>query len=54
MLDEEITKYHVMGYDPGVSFHSAYYPKKNAISTVCSNKSEGAYDIFKVIDVHLL
>jgi len=54
VLDEEITKYHVMGYDPGVSFHSAYYPKKNAISTVCSNKSEGAYDIFKVIDVHLL
>ena len=54
VLDEEITKYHVMGYDPGVSFHSAYYPQKNAISTVCSNKSEGAFDIFKAIEVHLL
>nr|WP_277583992.1 serine hydrolase [Psychrobacillus antarcticus] len=41
--ENEIYKYHVMGYDPGVSFHSAYYPHKNVIVAVCSNKSKGAY-----------
>lgn len=24
--DNEIYKYHVMGYDPRVSFHAGYYP----------------------------
>ncbi|KAB7672059.1 serine hydrolase domain-containing protein [Bacillus sp. B1-b2] len=52
--DEEVWKYHIMGYDPGVSFHSAYYPK-NAINTVvCSNKSEGAYDIMRVIEEEIV
>lgn len=45
-----ISKYHVMGYDPGVSFHSAYYPETGLISVVCSNKSEGAFDVFKEIE----
>ncbi|WP_027964102.1 serine hydrolase domain-containing protein [Halalkalibacillus halophilus] len=48
--EETITKYHVMGYDPGVSFHSAYYPNQEKIVTVCSNQSEGAYDIFLEIE----
>lgn len=48
--DSNITKYHVMGYDPGVSFHSAYYPKSDKITVVCSNKSEGAFDVFKALE----
>ncbi|MBD8033010.1 serine hydrolase domain-containing protein [Solibacillus merdavium] len=48
--DSIITKYHVMGYDPGVSFHSAYYPESNEMTVVCSNKSEGAFDVFKAIE----
>lgn len=41
--ENEIHKYHVMGYDPGVSFHSAYYPCTELVLAVCSNKSKGAY-----------
>ncbi|RSD28455.1 serine hydrolase domain-containing protein [Mesobacillus subterraneus] len=46
----QVSKYHVMGYDPGVSFHSAYYPGTQTIAVVCSNKSEGAYDIMQAIE----
>ncbi|MEK5080630.1 serine hydrolase [Solibacillus sp. FSL W7-1436] len=45
-----ISKYHVMGYDPGVSFHSAFYPESGLVSVVCSNKSEGAFNVFKEIE----
>ena len=48
--EDSISKYHVMGYDPGVSFHSAYYPAIGLVSVVCSNKSEGAFDVFKEIE----
>ncbi|MBD8069117.1 serine hydrolase domain-containing protein [Bacillus sp. PS06] len=48
--NEVIKKYHIMGYDPGVSFHSAYYPETNYKVVVCSNKSEGAYDMMRVIE----
>ncbi|WP_371326735.1 serine hydrolase domain-containing protein [Psychrobacillus sp. OK028] len=41
--ENQIYKYHVMGYDPGVSFHSAYYPHNTVILSICSNKSKGAY-----------
>jgi len=50
MQDNQISKYHVMGYDPGVSFHSAYYLAAQTIATVCSNKSSGAYDIMETIE----
>lgn len=46
----EISKYHVMGYDPGASFHAAYYPINKAISVVCSNKSTGAFPIFNAVE----
>lgn len=46
----EIEKFHVMGYDPGVSFHSAYYPADGSTLTVLSNKSKGAYDVVKLIE----
>ena len=45
-----ITKYHVMGYDPGVSFHSAYYPAKQINLAICSNKSKGAFAMMKAIE----
>lgn len=48
--NDEISKYHVMGYDPGVSFHSGYYPATSCTSVVCLNQSSGAFDIFKLIE----
>ena len=45
-----IYKYHVMGYDPGVSFHSSYYPASDLKIVVCANKSNGAYSVFKEIE----
>ncbi|WP_342572955.1 serine hydrolase [Solibacillus sp. FSL K6-1781] len=48
--DDIISKYHVMGYDPGVSFHSAFYPENGVTSVVCSNKSEGAFNVFKELE----
>ncbi|MCU9614911.1 beta-lactamase family protein [Caldibacillus lycopersici] len=49
-IDQEVNKFHLMGYDPGVSFHSAYYPKTATISVICSNKSEGAFNMMKAIE----
>jgi len=46
-----VFKYHVMGYDPGVSFHSAYYPATDIVSVVCSNESDGAFDLMKAIEM---
>ncbi|RKQ33201.1 serine hydrolase domain-containing protein [Oceanobacillus halophilus] len=51
--DGEIFKYHVMGYDPGVSFHSAFYPNNGLKLVIPSNKSEGAYSILEKIEEHL-
>ena len=48
--DGEVEKYHVMGYDPGVSFHSGYYPADRSILTVLSNKSKGANAVVKLIE----
>src|SRR5690606_26089150 len=41
----EIYKYHVMGYDPGVNFRSAYYPQTSTITVICSNQSDGAFEM---------
>lgn len=46
----DVFKYHVMGYDPGVSFHAAYYPKTGMRTAVCSNHSDGAFDLMKAIE----
>ncbi|MFC7063464.1 serine hydrolase domain-containing protein [Halobacillus seohaensis] len=48
--EDSVLKYHIMGYDPGVSFHSAYYPGLSMKVAICSNKSEGAFDILKGIE----
>lgn len=45
-----IFKYHVMGYDPGVSFHSSVYPSLGLKMVIPSNKESGAYDITKAIE----
>lgn len=50
ILKADTLKYHVMGYDPGVSFHSAFYPENSIKVVVCSNKSDGAYGIMKEIE----
>ncbi|RNF39178.1 serine hydrolase [Planococcus salinus] len=50
-LEEEIpVKYHVMGYDPGVNFHSGYYPSDGSTLTVLSNNSGGAYEVVELIE----
>ncbi|MFD2046294.1 serine hydrolase domain-containing protein [Ornithinibacillus salinisoli] len=48
-----IHRFHVMGYDPGVSFHSAFYPTYDVTLTVCANISQGAFDIMHGIEVEL-
>ncbi|WP_205439405.1 serine hydrolase domain-containing protein [Halobacillus ihumii] len=45
-----IYKYHVMGYDPGVSFHAAFYPQSEVTLAVLSNKSSGARDVMKELE----
>ncbi|HSI66235.1 MAG TPA: serine hydrolase [Planococcus sp. (in: firmicutes)] len=47
---DEVSKYHVMGDDPGISFHSAYYPADGTVLTVLSNKGAGAYGITRTIE----
>ncbi|MCF6411667.1 serine hydrolase domain-containing protein [Pseudalkalibacillus salsuginis] len=50
----EISKYHVMGYDPGVSFHSVVYPNPGIILTISSNKSKGPFKIMKFLEDELI
>ncbi|MEC0172965.1 serine hydrolase domain-containing protein [Paenibacillus graminis] len=45
-----VYKYHVMGYDPGVSFHSAYYPTSGIATAVLCNHSRGAYRMMRAIE----
>lgn len=52
--DESVFKYHVMGYDPGVCFHSAYYPASDIKLAVCANISMGAFDMMMEIENELL
>lgn len=48
--ENEVTKYHVMGYDPGVSFHSAYYPSTDVMIAIPSNKERGPYKLLKALE----
>ncbi|WP_161625286.1 serine hydrolase domain-containing protein [Pontibacillus halophilus] len=41
-----IRKYFVMGFDPGVRFHSSYYPNSKSYITITSN---GEYDLYKIM-----
>lgn len=51
--EDNVVKYHVMGYDPGVCFHSAYYPKSDIRLVVCSNGSSGAFSVMNGIEEEL-
>lgn len=46
----KVKKFHVMGYDPGVSFHSGYYPDTALTITCLSNKSRGAYPMMAKLE----
>lgn len=48
--NNRIFKYHVMGYDPGVSFHSSVYPDYDIKLVVPSNKESGTFDVTKAIE----
>jgi CubicO group peptidase (beta-lactamase class C family) len=48
--DDSIVKYHVMGYDPGVSFHSAYYPDSGIKIAIPSNKDSGPSKVMKAME----
>lgn len=43
-------KYHVMGYDPGVSFHSAFYPQYGIKIAIPSNENSGPFKMMKTIE----
>lgn len=45
-----VVKYIQMGYDPGVNYRSVHYPNQDLSIVVCSNKSEGAYEMVKEIE----
>lgn len=53
-IDGSVFKYHVMGYDPGVSFHSAFYPGLDCKLAVCANISSGAFGVLKAIEEELM
>lgn len=52
--ENNILKYHIMGYDPGVNFNSAHYPDLSINVVVCSNKSDGAFNIMSGIEEELV
>ncbi|UJL46103.1 beta-lactamase family protein [Virgibacillus sp. NKC19-16] len=49
-----VVKYILMGYDPGVNFRAVHYPDIYLTIVVCSNESEGAYDMIKGIENAIL
>jgi CubicO group peptidase (beta-lactamase class C family) len=48
--DDEIYKFHVMGYDPGVSFRSSYYPQLDLKLAIPSNRESGPFEVTKAIE----
>ncbi|MCP3027693.1 serine hydrolase [Halobacillus sp. A5] len=49
----KITKYHVMGYDPGVSFRSSFYPGHEVTLVLSSNQESGAFEMTREIEEEL-
>lgn len=54
MREGVVFKYHLMGFDPGVSFRSAVYPGYDVTVSVLCNESRGASLIFQTIEGCLL
>jgi len=53
-LGSSIQKYFVEGYDPGVSFRSAYYPELDVIFTMIGNTSNALWPLYQEIEEILL
>ncbi|NGY76109.1 serine hydrolase (plasmid) [Bacillus megaterium] len=51
---EKLLKYILMGYDPGVNFRAVFYPNNELKIVVCSNKSEGAFEMISRIENELI
>ena len=51
--EDKIVKYHVMGYDPGVSFASGYYPESEMIIVIPSNKERGPHKLMYLLEEHI-
>lgn len=49
-LDSGAYKCHIMGYDPGVNFHSAYFPETGNMLAVASNRESGAAKVMQRIE----
>ncbi|AOM84281.1 serine hydrolase domain-containing protein [Salisediminibacterium beveridgei] len=47
---QEVVKHMLIGHDPGVNFRAVHYPKQKLTIAVCSNESNGAYEILKEIE----
>ncbi|MGX4583833.1 serine hydrolase domain-containing protein [Paenibacillus chitinolyticus] len=54
LRQQDVEKYILMGYDPGVNFRSVYYPKEKRSIVVCSNKSGGAFEIISAIEQEII
>ncbi|WP_260663558.1 serine hydrolase domain-containing protein [Enterococcus casseliflavus] len=50
VVEQQVVKYIQMGYDPGVNYHSVYYPDQQLLIAVCSNKSAHAYEMQEVLE----
>lgn len=48
--NQEVIKYIQMGYDPGVNYRAVHYPHDKKTMIVCSNESEGAYELLKEME----
>ncbi|WP_223702119.1 serine hydrolase domain-containing protein [Sutcliffiella deserti] len=48
--NDNIVKYHIMGYDPGVSFASGYYPASGNILVIPSNKAAGPHKVMAAVE----
>lgn len=48
--NKDVIKYIQMGYDPGVNFRAVHYPHEEKTMIVCSNESEGAYELLKEME----
>ncbi len=50
-MDQGKVKKHIlMGYDPGCNFRSVYYPENSISIVVCSNESDGAFEVLKELE----
>ncbi|KMJ57277.1 penicillin-binding protein [Bacillus sp. LL01] len=51
--NDNVVKYHVMGYDPGVSFAAGYYPESDTIVVIPSNKERGPHKLMHLLEKYM-